>query len=254
MTAWRSFWEGPSPFPTATWDWQSELFLRQSRQVFPLGPEDSLLDLGCGPGALAHALARSTPHLAGYVGLDVSAAAVATARDRLARVPAADRFRFAVLGPDYLDLASALSSNFTLRFTRLLALSVVQYYRDASELRRLLDAMHALAAPGAILLIADLPLHQGEGEIWRTLKSAASQGGLSRQVAFLARCALSPYRKVRQNAGLLTFDRQELASIAADCARRYRAKAEVLEDDLTISTGRAHLRISLPGLATQSPA
>lgn len=243
MTAWRSFWEGPSPFPTATWDWQARLFLRSSAKHFPVGPNDSLLDIGCGPGSLAMALRNQASLPRQYFGLDVSAALISEARDRLR---GANAFRFASLGPDYLDLSQAAPGP----YTRLLALSVVQYYREASELRRLLDALRSLAAPGALLLIADLPLRESGGavgEIGRTLKRAALQGSLGRQALFLWRCAFSGYRETRKQAGLLLWERGELEALAADIARRWNAEAQLLDDPLTVSVGRAHLRIRLPG-------
>ncbi len=243
MTVWRSFWEGPSPFPTATWDWQARLFLRSSANLFPVGPSDSLLDIGCGPGSLAVALRDHAAPPRQYFGLDVSAAFISEARDRL---HGANAYRFATLGPDYLDLSQAAPGP----FTRLLALSVVQYYREASELRRLLDALRSLAAPGAFILIADLPVHESGGalgEIGRTLKRATLQGSLGRQTLFLMRCACSGYRETRKQAGLLLWDRGELEALAADVARRWNAEVQLLDDPLTVSVGRVHLRIRLPG-------
>lgn len=271
MTSWRGFWEGQSPFPLSTWDWQAELFLRQSREVFPIGANDTLLDVGCGPGALAFALARRRAEALGarpalYHGLDVSPSALAQARERLASHPNGQRFHFAALGEDYLDLVSPLAQAGTSppslpqhsfsaqpasppRFTRLLALSVVQYYRSSAELRRLIEVMRTLAAPGAILLIADLPLRQSASalaETWSSLRSAAASGELIRQITFLARCALSPYRHARQKAGLLSFAREELVALAHDCDQGYGTHTDVLDLPLTVSTGRAHLRMVFP--------
>lgn len=273
MTSWRGFWEGQSPFPLSTWDWQAELFLRQSREVFPIGENDTVLDVGCGPGALAFALAGRGAEASGarpalYHGLDVSQSALTQARERLASHPNGQRFHFAALGEDYLDLASVLVQAGTAppppssppppfsaqpasppRFTRLLALSVVQYYQSSAELLRLIEVMRTLAAPGAILLIADLPLRQSASalaETWRSLSSAAASGGLIRQVTFLARCALSPYRHARQKAGLLSFEREELVALAHDCDQGYGTHTDVLDLPLTVSTGRAHLRMVFP--------
>lgn len=269
MTSWRGFWEGHSPFPLSTWDWQAELFLRQSSEVFPIGEKDAVLDLGCGPGALAYALAGSAAPgalPAVYHGLDVSRSALAQARDRLASHPHGQRFHFVALGEDYLDLSSALAQAGAMPsastpststppafappgFTRLLALSVVQYYRSAAELQRLIEVMRSLAAPGAILLIADLPLRQRASalaETWTSLKAAAAEGGLLRQIVFLARCALSSYRLARQKAGLLRFAREELVALANDCDHRYGSRSEVLDLPLTVSQGRAHLRMVFP--------
>jgi cyclopropane fatty-acyl-phospholipid synthase-like methyltransferase len=239
MSSWRHFWEGPSPFPIATWDWQSQLFLRSSAEIFPLQPGDRVLDVGCGPGSLAAAL----PPGIHYTGLDISAASIVTARERL---PDKTYFRFENLGDDYLDLTVAKPGP----YSRLLALSVVQYYRDLYEVRSLLEGLRSLAAPGAMILIADLPMQSNQGairETWRTLCRAASLGATGRQIRFLARCALSSYRQARGKSGLLTWSRDDLDSLAEDLKRRWQAEVRILHTPLTVSVGRAHLWVRLPG-------
>jgi trans-aconitate 2-methyltransferase len=246
MTAWRRFWEKPSPFPLATWDWQARLFLDQSRECFPMGLGDKLLDIGCGPGSLLHALADK-PSLSRYLGLDVSNLTIDKARSRFLRNSNIhpDRHRFAVLGQDYLDLRCALPAG----YTRLLALSVAQYYRDRQELETLLRALHALAAPGALILVADLPLKEGGGawmEIKRTLKKAANHSALRRQLLFIMRCAFSSYRQTRRQSGLLEFSLAELQDLVQSLAKEWGARGEVITTPLTVSVGRAHLRFELP--------
>lgn len=272
----------------ATWDWQAELFLRQSQMVFPIGPEDSLLDIGCGPGSLLHALilrdggavveqtnggiatgdqtthvhidpTSATPWLPRYLGLDVSEASIAMAKQRRNQWPLADakRHDFVTLGSNYLDLSAAMPKG----YSRLLALSVVQYYRDSTELRFLLDALYSLAAPGALILVADLPLRQkggAWGETWsetfgetiretiRTLKRAFSEGAFLRQMVFLMRCLSSAYRQTHKQQGLLTFTQSDLNILAMEYQKRWQADVQILTTPLTISLGRAHLRIALP--------
>jgi SAM-dependent methyltransferase len=239
MSSWRSFWEGPSPFPIATWDWQSQLFLRSSADIFPLQAGNRVLDVGCGPGSLAVAL----PPGLHYTGLDISAASIATARQRL---PDKSHFRFYALGDDYINLTVAKPGP----YSHLLALSVVQYYRDLYEVRSLLEGLRSLAAPGAVILIADLPMQSNQGalrETWRTLRRAASLGATGRQIRFLTRCALSSYRQARGESGLLTWSRDDLDILANDLQRRWQAEVRILDTPLTVSVGRAHLWVRLPG-------
>jgi len=240
MTAWRRFWEGPTPFPDSTWTWQARIFLRGASEVFPIGSGDSVVDIGCGSGALASLL--SAKGIKRYTGLDISASALSLAREKLSGRPA---FRFELLGDDPFDFSPAWPGG----YSRLLALSVVQYYRETSELTRLLQAMHTLAAPGAILLVADLPLQQNGGvwaETWRTLKRAGELRALGRQILFIARCGFSGYRRVRRQAGLLAFDKTELLILAGELARTWRAETRLIEEPLTVSEGRVHLWIRLP--------
>jgi SAM-dependent methyltransferase len=241
----------------ATWDWQARLFLDQSHAHFPIGCEDRLLDIGCGPGSLLQALvhrnesrgaaADAKSGLPRYLGLDVSSDSIRMAQARFSGHTQVkpDRQRFAALGPDYLDFRAALPPG----YTRLLALSVVQYYREEKELETLLRALHALAAPGALILVADLPLKDGGGtwmELKRTLQRAASLGAFGRHLLFLARCAFSSYRKTRHHSGLLQFDTADLRALAQTLSREWGARGEMLTTPLTLSIGRAHLLFTLP--------
>lgn len=166
---------------------------RWSRQLAPLlvefatvGPQDSVLDIGSGTGALALAVAEAVPS-ARVTGLDPSAAYVRYAQGRTQN----DRVRFLVGDAQKLDLPDAsfdqtlslLVMNFIpdparalremIRVTRpegTIAAAVWDYGEDMEMLRIFWDEAVALAPSIAARDEGLMPLcKRGElAELWRT--------------------------------------------------------------------------------------
>lgn len=105
------------------------------------GTDAPLLDLGCGLGLLAHALARDGQSLA-YYGVDNDAPKIARGRRAAERIGLANA-RFEVV-----DLANALP----VHRGSVAILDVLQYLPQAAQ-QRLLDVAIAMLTPGAKLVI-----------------------------------------------------------------------------------------------------
>ena len=105
------------------------------------GTEAPLLDLGCGLGLLAHALARDGQTLA-YYGVDNDASKIARGRS------AAERTGLTNARFDVVDLAHALPAH----RGSVAILDVLQFLPQSAQ-QRLLDATVAMLTPGARLVI-----------------------------------------------------------------------------------------------------
>lgn len=144
---WKDYWTERQP-----WTYP-ELFEVNARIFFDhiaarrlLTPASRVLNIGCGPGYLERLL---SPHVQAIDALDVSRPMLDAAR-RVCRDCA--NVNFLPLGDTYTDLAF-LSGPYDLIF----CISTLQYYRDEGEAERLLRSVERLAAPGAALVLADLP-------------------------------------------------------------------------------------------------
>jgi ubiquinone/menaquinone biosynthesis C-methylase UbiE len=67
--------------------WRSQIRDRIARHVGILAPGSRVLELGSGPGFLAHRVLQRCPNLAGYTLLDFSEPMLALARERLTMFP-----------------------------------------------------------------------------------------------------------------------------------------------------------------------
>ncbi|WP_177242416.1 non-ribosomal peptide synthetase [Amycolatopsis marina] len=114
-----------------------------------VGTGATVLEIGCGTGLL---LARVAPECAAYVGLDVSARALAHVRERV--VPAVAGLTEVVeLHQLAADELRRLAGR---RFDLVVLNSVVQYFPDADYLARVLAEAATLLAPGGSIFIGDV--------------------------------------------------------------------------------------------------
>ena len=105
-------------------------------------PGEHILDLGVGPGLLAHDLARLVGETGRMVGLDVSPAMITMSKTRLAAMPQADCLVGDATAPDFPDeLFDAVVST--------------QVHEYVAEVDKSLAAIKRLLKPGGRVLILD---------------------------------------------------------------------------------------------------
>jgi SAM-dependent methyltransferase len=189
---------------------------------------DVVLDVGCGTGDLAEWLAHD---VRAYVGVDSSEAAVAQCRRRVPSPSA--RFHRGELGRD--PLPRALEGE---GYTLLLLSSVLHYLPSQVAVDRVIAELRSVSAPGALLVIADLP---GRGGLALDVLSQLAHGlrrGVMRDAArALVRAAIGPYADVRRRHGVLEFDEARLSALA----RGFGGRAVDVHGSLTANASRRQL-------------
>lgn len=210
------------------------IFLRRAPEFLPFGRRDAILEIGCGPGHLAALLA---PVVERVHAVDVAPQFVELCRQRCRDF---GNVTVGLLGSDYTDLAGCGGP-----FTRIICVSVIQYYRDLAEVERLIRSARAVAAPGAALLIADFPLARGSvGFVWDAFCTLARalRGGYLGPVLRAAGGrwrADSPYRLLQDRLGSLVFTRAALGELVL----RMGLNATVLRRSLSIYANRPSLLV-----------
>ena len=230
---WRGYWSRDTLWRESELGGISAgILLRGTRETLPFGRADSVLEIGCGPGHLAALLA---PLVGTIHAVDIAPPSVAACRERCR---GCGNVTVGLLGNDYTDLSACGGP-----FTRILCVSVVQYYRDMGEVERLIQAARAVAAPGAKMLIADLPLARTASAFVRdalgTLR-AALRGGYLGPLLRAARGRWGPgsaYRACQNRAGSLVFNR----AILEELVGRMDLQATVLHESLSIYANRPSL-------------
>lgn len=232
---WAGYWDRDDFWRDAEiWRVNAVRFLRETRKLLEFGAADTVLDIGCGPG---HLEAILSPLVREIVAADVAAQFVALCRQRCAGL---GNVHAALLGPDYTDL-TALGRD----FSRILCVSVVQYYRNIGEVEALIESARRVARPGAVMLIADLPLGRGPaGFAWDAWCSAL-QGVREGYGRALLRTAVARWagdsrytRFSREHPGL-SFTIGELTSLIG----RLGLEASLLRRSLSIHANRPSLLI-----------
>jgi len=191
-----------------------------------------VLEIGCGPGHLAALLA---PRVGRVHAVDVAPRSVEACRQRCRGL---GNVTVGLLGSDYTDLSACGGP-----FTRILSVSVVQYYRDMAEVECLISSARAVAAPGAAMLIADLPLERTTLEFaWDAVGTLAGalRGGYLGPLLRAARGRWgtgSAYRACQNRAGTLVFT----STVLDELVRRTGLRATVLRGSLSVYANRPSL-------------
>jgi len=139
------------------WEINSRILFKRAKTLIKFQENDSVLDIGCGPGYTDILLA---PLVKSVYAVDVAKQFIDLCAKRCKdykNVSVGNLSR-----DDYTNL-----EGFGGPFSSILCVSVVQYYRSMSEVETLISSARKIASPGALMLIADLPLERGRlGFVW----------------------------------------------------------------------------------------
>lgn len=149
---WRGFWNAKAETPDdfrATGRGSMDVvgFLHtvgEAARILDLGPDDALLDIGCGTGIMALALA---PAVGRVHGIDFSPVMVERARENCQACPSATFATGSITEPGVENGA----------FNKVLAYSVLQYLPDEGAVSDAFAALARLLPPGGSALYAANP-------------------------------------------------------------------------------------------------
>ena len=131
--------------------WRARIRDHIARRVAQLRPGARVLELGAGPGFLAHHVLQSCPNLAGYALLDFSEPMLALSRERLARFPAASFVLASFKSEDWVSRVAG-------PFDCVLSMQAVHELRHKRHALRLYEQVwQVLAVPGRILICDHTP-------------------------------------------------------------------------------------------------
>ncbi len=233
MSSWIDYWNGNEAMTGDLWKAQSDFFVRQVSNVIAFGPDDVVLDIGCGNG---HVIASLAERVREAHGADTSQSSVERARGHFSGQA---NLHFHALAPDkYL----AVDSLPLPPVTRILCVSVLQYYRSTDEIRTLLMNAKKIAAPGCQMLLADLLV---DYNIYKDIAGVLLGGFLSGTFIAKLKEVLSGkhkfYAKVRAQNPVLTLTRKDIA----DICMAEKLPLRFLPGNLTGNCFRANALIAL---------
>jgi ubiquinone/menaquinone biosynthesis C-methylase UbiE len=227
---WINFWNGQSVYSDKFFYEYMNILLERSAKLLNPGPNDIVLDIGCGSGVLPQILHKKVKEIHC---VDTAPQMIEKARKVMA---GADNVFFYVLDPDNFTDFSMLEDK---KFDLIYAASVVQYYPDIKALENLIKEIVRIAKPEYRALITDIHdkhslIKDAGTQLWEALKKKYI---LDLIRAFVKIKFFSNYMSVKETQGFLTTNRNELESLVA----KMKIKGEVRDDSLTVAGGRLHL-------------
>ncbi|WP_420149749.1 class I SAM-dependent methyltransferase [Spirosoma sp.] len=229
-STWLDFWQKENEFDDSM-STNYAYFLARVEEYIPLSKKTKVLDIGSGPGNLEDAWHH---RIAEIHGLDIS-----KRYNEIARAKHANHtnvYFHDLPADDYLNFQPVKSQQFDV----IIVMSVVQYYRNADEIKSLIQSIKELAAPGAKALICDIMVG---GSVLKDIASiigrSLRQGQLLSMLRLLVRLRFSSYYEVRKENGFLVLPKQEWLEIA----RQVGVDARFINEPLTLQQERQNLLI-----------
>lgn len=229
---WTEYWSRDEVWAQSElWKINADVFLRRIAPWISFTPADTVLNIGCGAGHLERMLAPKVSRI--HV--------VDTSDQYLEQLKkTCEGFKNVTvqrLGRVYTDLLACPG-----KFSVILCISVVQYYRGMHEIADLIRSARGIAAPGAKMVIADWPRRRGRlGSVWDSLGAflMSVRGGYTPALvkAFFASRKDRAYRSVSEDAPSLTFTLQDIRNLI---------RSETL--DATLITGSLSAVANRPSL------
>jgi cyclopropane fatty-acyl-phospholipid synthase-like methyltransferase len=179
--------------------WRVQIRDHIAEQIAKLAPHGSVLELGSGPGFLAHSILQRCPDLQQYVLLDFSEPMLSLSRTRLTAFPAATFVRASFKSPQWpqqvigpLDVVVSMQAVHELRHKR--------YACGLYE-----QARRTMAKPGTIFICDHTPFDE-------TPKSTALYMSQEEQLQALADAGFSAARVVLSISGLVLYQAERVVT------------------------------------------
>ena len=229
-TQWIRYWNSSTGHEKLMWH-NMRLFIRESHPLVDYRDDDIVLDIGCGPGHFADLMHGKVEEIHSadtsefYIG------------------QCAQRFHNGNLFFYKMDKHGQNRFSFlhNKKISLFVAVSVIQYFDSLDDVKSMIQEAQTIAAPGARLLIADIPvadrkLLEGIGLVTRAVK----EGCAMEAVKTLAKSLLSSYSSIRNDVGLMIPSEEELNDFVAGL----RVDAQVLSQPLTLhGRNRRHVLV-----------
>ena len=235
---WIEYWnEDDYWYSSKLWKVNVELFFRRAGKIVGFGKNDTILNVGCGPGCLETLLA---PRVKSILAVDTSERYMEMCRENCRMCP---NVSAEILDKNnYTDLTI-----FNRSFSLILCVSVVQYYKNIEEIEALIRSAKKTAKPGAKMLIADLPLKRGLlGFMWDAICSllmSVREGYLHAllSAAYAKYFRRTEYGSFSNESDVLSFTIGDVKSLIG----RMGLNAVIIRHSLSIYANRPSILIDL---------
>jgi cyclopropane fatty-acyl-phospholipid synthase-like methyltransferase len=192
-----------------------------------INEKDTVLDIGCGPGYLEEFL---SPKVNEICGLDISEKYINDCRKKFEN----SNCCFFPLNPDnYFDY-SMLKGKL---FSKVIVLSVIQYFNSIEEVKKLIVSLKPNITPGGIMIIADVVVKDGKvSDASDLFFYLLLKGKIASFIRFISFTFFSSYHKTRNTAKLLVIPLDKLKKLGEEL----NLENEIVKN-LTIHSSRKNL-------------
>lgn len=229
-SSWFDYWNQEDTPMLESMRKDREIFLGNSRRLIPFNKKDVVLDIGCGPGLLEEYLKDKVKEIHC---LDTSEYFIRILKKKFRKD--SNIFIYQLSKAKFTELSFLKHKKFTIA----LCISVVSYYKNIDDFKKLIIEVQKLCK-GGICLITDIKVKRGTfGDALGLLKMSIKDNRFIESLKFLLKSRFSLYYTVRKKQDLLVIPEEELRKII----KELKLTAEILDVPLSLKSQRKHLLI-----------
>lgn len=230
---WKFFWKYENVTHELITGLNMDIFIKSTMPIIKYNSEDVIMDIGSGDCQVASYLKEKVKEIHC---LDISERNLKDGKKRFEQYK--NIFFYLLDINNYTDL-TIIKRN--ILFTKILCLSVIQYYDSKEDLEKLIIEVEKLAAPGAKLLIADIPSSELSSlDILFFLKIASKKKLILPAIIHLLKARLSSYHELNKKVGLTYYSVEDIENLIV----KRNLNAKIIKNQLTINKRRIHLLVN----------
>ena len=231
---WLNYWDKKNIWTESSlWKKNNEIFFKKTSKILNYKDEDIVLDVGCGNGDLASKILYIVKQV---FCLDTSEEYVNICNSRFKNVK---NVKVLKLNNNYTDLSLAENN---LKFSIIIANSVVQYYRTQEEIVDLVKSVQKISKQNALFLISDIEILNSKKSYIKLVYQSIIGGYFFSLAKMGFRLFFSDeYSKTEKSQPILKVD---LDKLIIDLSKQVK-NVRILEENITVNTNRKHLLLEL---------
>jgi len=152
--SWIQYWKEDSFWSKSPlWRAHADVFSGEVQKVLSFTKESVVMDIGCGPGFVAR---RIAPLVKRFYALDINEDFLRITKNNCESLTNVET---RLLLEDYLDFPAPEE-----KVDIFLCVSIIQYFNNFQDVKKLIESCEKIASPKAKILIADIPLKRNFSE------------------------------------------------------------------------------------------
>ena len=231
---WLDYWNKKNIWTESSlWKKNNDIFFNKTSNIFNYNSQHVVLDIGCGNGDFAEKISTKVSQV--YC-LDTSQEYINICKSRFAHK---ENIKVLKIDEDYTNLSFIKD----IKFSIIIANSVIQYYKSQNEVIELVKSIKKISLKDAQFLIADIEiLGSKKSSILKLIfNSIKNRFFLSLIKTGIKLITNKEYYKTVKRQPLLIIDIQKLIDDLSHIVKEVR----VVDDEITVSVNRKHLLIKI---------
>ena len=238
-TNWINYWNEKNIWTESNlWKKNNEIFFRKTSNIFNYNKNQVVLDIGCGNGDLAYNISTKVDQV--YC-LETSQEYINICKNKFLN---SKNIKVLKLNEDYTDLSFIKN----IKFSIIIANSVIQHYRSQQEIVDLVKSLKKISSDDAQFLISDIVISNKQTWYNKTTNYLRLfyNSIINRYFISLIEMALKliidrEYLKVKKNINVLVVDFDKLINDLSLIVK----EVNEIKEHITINVNRKHLLIKL---------